>query len=276
MFNKIIDNKKLNTLFLILAISVSISLFLTAVYAIPQGPTVTILGNSSKVDTGGTKVNTSVNATISPGGYIFTTSLNSLQQDARWKGYVGNVTGTLTLDDANDNTLYQWSLTSVSGEVYATRTSGNINWTGVNCTWLYEGSRNYSVSNRSAEVTESHILNHAAQDDHINATFSLANHTAFTVGARTIGQNQCFSVNTYYKDAAQSFTDPSTANFTEVILYDAAWNVTTGNLLYETKIESNLVGYRADSTYDFQMILPENGLAGFISSTPYYFYVELT
>src|SRR3989344_5968520 len=169
MANELTRNSKLNSIFLILTLSVILSLVLTAVNAAPTGPTVTILGNSTKVTTNGTKINSTINASISPGGYIFTANLNSLQQDTRWKAYVGNVTGTLTLDDADDNTIFQWSLTSVTGEVYATRASGSINWSGINCTWRGESIARYNESNRTVEEFEYRALNQSNKDDNITA-----------------------------------------------------------------------------------------------------------
>ena len=244
----------------------------------PTGPTVTLFGNSTKGAVSATKINSTINGTISPGGYVFTSNLNALQQNTRWKAYVGNVTGTLTLDDAQDNTLFQWSLTSVSGEVYATRASSNINWTGINCTWrgeLSHGVVRYNESNRTVEERENLALSHTSKDDNITTTFALANHSSITVGARIIGKNECFALNTYQNGDPQTFEDSDNANFTQVILYDGT-NTTNGNVLYETKIENDKVGYRSDSTYDFQILLPENGALGFTGSTAYYFYVELT
>ena len=279
MIENLTRNSELNTLFLIILLSGILSLVLTSVHALPTGPTITILGNQTKAVANATKVNSSINGTLSPGGYIFTTSLTSVQQNTRWKGYVGNVTGTLVLDDASDNRLFAWTLSSVTGEVYATRTSGNVNWTGINCTWIADAKRNASdglSSNRTPETLENAALSHTNKDDNITATFNKANHTAITVGTRAIGKNECFSIQTYQRDAAQVFADSATANFTQVILFDGAKNQTTGNVVYETKIESDITGYRSDSTYDFQMIVPENGAVGFSSSTAYYFYVELT
>ena len=37
-----------------------------------------------------------------------------------WQGFVGNVSGTITLDDSENNTLINWSLGDPEGEVYAT------------------------------------------------------------------------------------------------------------------------------------------------------------
>src|SRR3989338_11154564 len=96
------------------------------VYAVPSGPIVTFISNETKQPSAARMINTT-------GGSITTMMLNATTQNPRWKAYVGNVTGTLKLDDANDNTLFDWSLTNVIGEIYATKFSGTINWTGVNC-----------------------------------------------------------------------------------------------------------------------------------------------
>lgn len=260
-------------LFITLLNSVSV-----LVNAAPTGPTVDILGNSTKTVGPGTKVNSTINGTISPGGFIFTLKLTSTQQNTKWKGYVGNVSGTLTLDDASDNTLFQWATTATAGEVYATRSSGSINWTAINCTWVAEGSFNASSSNRSAESKENSALSHSqTAEDNINATFSQTNHSSIVVGARTIGKNECFSVQTWQRDGTQTFADSDNANFTQVLLYDGAYNTTNSNVVYETKIDNDVEGYKNDgSTFDFQMILPEVATPGFTGSTAYYFYVELT
>ena len=275
MTNQLARNGKLNTFFLILVLSFILSLLFTAVQGLPAGPTITVLGNSTKATSAGTKINSTINASISPGGYIFTVSLDSQQQNTRWKAYVGNVTGTLTLDDANSNTIFQWSLSTVTGEVYATRGSSTINWSGINCTWRGERVPFYNESNRSVEELENIALSQTNKDDNITTSFRYANHSQIVVGSVIIPKNTCFAANTWQKSKAQSFADSDSANFTQVILYDGT-NVSNGNIIYETKIENDMIGYRADSTYDFQILLPENGATGFSSSTAYYFYVELT
>ena len=278
-----IKNRILNKLLLIIIFSVTLSLVITFVNAVPTGPTVTVLGNTTKNTTQATKVNSTINGTISPGGYIFTLNLNSLQVNTRWKAYVGNVTGTLTLDDAYDNTIFQWSLTSVTGEVYATRASGNINWTGINCTWIADGRDNKttdmvnrSLSNRTPEYNENVFLSHTSKNDNITATFDKRNHSSITVGSVIIGKDECFSLQTWQRDRQQVFDDSNNANFTQIILYDGAYNRSDGNVVYATPIESDKTSYDSAETYDFQMIVPEVGSVGFSSSTAYYFYVELS
>ena len=280
MAKKIITHGNINTLSLIIAFSAILSIVITAVNAVPTGPTIAVLGNETKATAAATKVNASINGTISPGGYIFTTNLNSLQQNVRWKAYVGNVTGTLVLDDASNNRIFAWTLSTVTGEVYATRASGNVNWTGINCTWIADARRNasdgFTNSNRTPETLENAVLSHTSADDNVTATFSLRNHSSITIGSVIIGKDECFTVQTYQNSAAQVFADSDNANFTQIILYDGAFNSSNGNVVYATPIENDVTGYRSDSTYDFQMIVPEKGSVGFTGSTAYYFYVELS
>src|SRR3989338_4731827 len=280
MLKNLTRNSKLNTLFLIILVSFILILVLTLFHAAPIGPAINVLKNETKQAANATKLNTTINGTISPGGYIFTTSLDSQQQNTRWKAYVGNVTGTLVLDDASSNTLFSWSLSTVTGEVYATRASGNINWTGINCTWIADGRDNktwdminYSVSNRTPEHNENEALSHTNKDDNITATFATTstNHSSITIGSVVIGEDECFTLQTYQKDAAQTFADSTDANFTEIILYDGAYNRSNGNVVYATIVEQNDKDYDSADTYDFQMIVPESGAVGFSGSTAYYF-----
>jgi len=49
-----------------------------------------------------------------------------------WQGYFGNVSGTVQLADSSDNVLYNWSVASPSGEVYAS-TNSSIDWSYAQC-----------------------------------------------------------------------------------------------------------------------------------------------
>ena len=247
------------------------------VYAVPVGPTVTTISNSTKAAAGATKVNASGNDTTYPnkaGGFIFTINLNSEQQNSRWKAYVGNVTGTLTLDDAGGYSIYDWSITTaLTGEVYATRASGSINWTNINCSYA------------NATYWENVALNHTNPNDNISATFDGADNSEFYVGNVLINASTCPTTNIYVNASA-----PTNDNFEEVLLYDGnrgnyaqggvneTNNTNFRNILYVSIIEQNADGYRGQlgETYDFQMIVPEVGLDSWTSSTAYYFYVELS
>lgn len=234
----------------ILALAILMTLFtLPHVFAAPSGPTVTFIKNETASPTPAALINTS-------GGTISTIVLNATTQNVRWKAYVGNVSGTLVLDDGSDNSIFDWTVTYLTGEVYATRYSGSINWTGINC------------SNTTHIELENKALNHTNRDDNITTTFGETTHQGFFAGTSEILQNSCFSLHTYVNDSSQSSV------FEEVVLYDGTTS-TNGNVVYATPLENDEYGFD-NNTYDFQMIVPENGLPGFTSSTGYYFYVELT
>ena len=237
---------KFNIVLAILTILLAGTIF---VYAVPSGPTITLISNETKQPSAARLINTT-------GGSITTMALNATTQNPRWKAYVGNVTGRLTLDDANDNTIFDWTLTNVIGEIYATRASISINWSGTNC------SNSTHISN------ENLALNHTNKDDNITKTFNAQSHNGFYVGTREILANTCFSVRTYVNSTSQS------SKFEEVLLYDGT-NSSNGNMVYATPLEQDVYGFD-NNTYDFQMIVPENGLPTWASSTAYYFYVELT
>jgi hypothetical protein len=189
-------------------------------------------------------------------GYIHTVNLNAQQQDNKWKAYVGNVSSTFVLDDANDYSIYQWTLDSFSGQIYVTRDSG-VTWGSVVCA---------TEANKLAEDTS---LNHNSQSaDSVNRTFNRQTHKSFTVGTNPpIAINTCYSTVTWQNDADHQLN--TTAPFQEVLLWDG------GNMIYTAFVENDKAGYRPGSTYDFQAIVPDDG----ISSNPnvrYYFYLELS
>ena len=70
-------------------------------YADPSGTTI----SSNTTSTAPTLPPASRNDS---GGTITTMILNTIQQNAKWKAYIGNITGSLTLDDANNKTIFDW------------------------------------------------------------------------------------------------------------------------------------------------------------------------
>ena len=241
-------------------IAISLFIFLVAsehIHADPVGPLVTYVRNETAVNAPATMINTT-------GGSVATLRLNGTTQNRRWKSFVGNITGTLVLDDARNNTVFEWALATVSGEVYATRTPNSINWTRLNCTWGVTGS----ASNRSVEEFENYVLNHSSSNDNITTTFSTRNHTGFYVGTRFINQNACYSVHTFVNDSAQN------SYFQEILLYDGT-NSSNGNIVYTSVLENDQHGFN-NETVDFQLIVPDNGAMTWNSAVPYYFYAELS
>ena len=216
------------------------------VVAIPTGPDIENKG----VENGSDRPATSLTTT---GGTIATLVLNATTQNPHWKAYVGNVTGTWVLEDANNYSIYEWSLSTIAGEVYVTR-DGSITWGSIECA---------NSTHISAEET---IMNHTSgADDSINNTFILTTHDPFWTGDIEFTADECdHTLLTYVNDTTQT----STENFQEILLYEGS------SLVYTTLLEDSVQGFDL-YYYDFQLIVAENGVDEPPSSTPYYFYVEL-
>lgn len=241
MNSKITIQKKEVFLISILLIFLSINFIFAAD---PVGPdSFSISSNETKSVAPAQMVNVS-------GGRILSLNITSNTQNPRWKAFVGNVMGSFTLDDASGSTIYNWSVSSVTGRVYSTRTSGTVSWSGISC-----------ATTNDLE-TENAGMNHTSAEDNITATFSDTTHDLFWVGGVSITANTCPTLNTYVNNVTQD------SSFEEMVLDDGS------NLVYATILEEDETGYDGES-YDFQMIVPENGATGFNGATAYYLYVEI-
>lgn len=237
-------NKKTRWFFLGVLALIVCSNFL---WALPAGPVITYISNSTAAS-----VSTSRNQDEK--GTITVLTLDSNQQDYKWKAYVGNVTGKLALDDGTANTIYDWTLGTPTGEVYVSRAS-SVTWSNITC------------ANDTVIQTEQSALGMLDTDhDNINKTFNYTAHQSILVGTNNIANSTCRSTATYVSDTPQTIDE--TALFQEVLLSDSL----TGSLIYTTIIEDDEVGYN-NETFDFQLLVAENES----STTPtlYYFYVEL-
>ncbi len=230
----------------ILVIAVALILASYLAYGDPAGATIT----SNTTDFG---------PTISPDGEahnrstITTIVLDAIQQDPYWKGYVGNVTGTLTLDDSNNLTLYDWSTTTITGEVYASRTSG-LDFSSVSCADAATISAEEALMNMTT----------ANQVDNITSTFNGTDHTDTLVAGTTLFD--CPMIALHESDTRQPQSNAS--NFQEFLMEE-----NTNSLVYVSIINDNTLGFDGASNYDFQMIVAESDR----NTNPYtyYFFVEL-
>ena len=191
-------------------------------------------------------------------GTINTVILTAIQQDMKWKAYVGNVSSTFVLDDANDHSIYRWNMDSFSGQVYITR-NNSITWGSVDCA---------TAGNKATE--DSAIGHVSTRADSVNRTFVSQIHRNLTVGARFITNDTCYSIATWQNNTQPTLS--KTIPFQELLLWDGS------HMVYATFVENDKAGYRNDTpktTYDFQAIVPDDGQA----SNPalrYYFYLELS
>ena len=210
----------------------------------PTAPdTMTNISTESPAATGGYAMNTS-------GGTITWLNINATTQNPHWKAYAGNISGKLALQDAGGNAVYDWNITSMEGEIYATRKSTVVDWDSMVCANL-----------TSIQAEETALNMTSSSEDSIVNTFNEKNHTGFYAGLTQIAANTCNSTNLYVNSQ-------ESGDFEEVLLYDGSY------MIYTALVEDSITGF--DGTqYDFQMILPDSGLEGSQTPETYYFYIEL-
>jgi len=201
--------------------------------------------------------------------------ITSLTQTQTWQGYYGNITGTITLDDANNWTMYSWALAEPQGEIYASNGSIVI-WDNIRCV---NYSNDGATGNYSENITklETWLGLHPMDVDGIDETFNETGilsdgatpHPTFYVGTHTIAQGTCPATDTYQNDSKAGI------DFVEVLLTD------NQSIIFTTIIENDNPSDDTDiygfdnKTHDFQMIVGDNGHDGDDTITPYYFFVEL-
>ena len=233
-----------NSVFVALLLSAVFMLSISIAYSQPTGTDITFnetdfgptIGPSNRTDDGGT---------------ITTLVLDALQQTNRWKAYIGNVTGSLTLDDSGGNTIFSWALDlgDLTGEVYSSR-SDSISWADVRCadSTLVSAEESFLSMDPTAVYT-------------IDNTFNETTHPQLTIGAEIITTNTCPSTSTYVNNNPQAI---GSADFPLILLDDET------DLVYTNIISSQTTGYDGEE-YDFQMIVPNNPF----DTTQYFFYVQL-
>jgi hypothetical protein len=218
-----------------------------SIYALsPSGATLsTVNSSSAPEDNAGSDTSALAGNVTIMNIFGFTTTQS-------WQGYAGNVTGTIQLADSSDNVMYNWSLASPEGEVYAS-TDNSITWSSIDC---------FDVdANGGAFETAYNI---AADDvDGLNETFRFSDHTAFFTANVQHTTGECN--NTWL------YTNNGSGLFEEVLLTDDGGTT----LIFASLLkEADTTGF--DNTfYDFQMVVLEDGHGTDTSTSTYYFWVEL-
>ncbi|MBU0472053.1 MAG: hypothetical protein KKF89_04550 [Nanoarchaeota archaeon] len=199
-------------------------------------------------------------STVAEAGNITSIAIDAIGPTRFWQGYYGEITGEIVLEDAVGNTMYNWSSTEPTGQIFATR--GNaISWADVVC--LADGGAVSIATEQEFYDMESYDM------DNINRTFVVEDHPTFYIG-EDLMQN-CNSTWTFINSLAQ------TSSFAEILLEDE----TSGYAIYSTFIENRNDGNSTDptgfdgATHDFQLMVPENGTANNADVTQYYFYVNI-
>ena len=167
------------------------------------------------------------------------------------------------MDDASNNTLFDWTLSSPSGQIYASNETVT-SWTNVGCVDMEDTT--------PGDVNLTVLWNKFSMDptgaDQINYTFNdtYGDVTGFYVGDVQINNaDNCPLTHTYVNDEFQN------SQFEEVLL-----TTTSGDeVIFTSLLENNVNGFKVGGdNHDFQMLVGENG-DGNSDTTPYYFYFEL-
>jgi hypothetical protein len=264
------SQKDLFTIFLILGV---IGLFLLVnikdISALPQGGTLgTPTQERRPTDPAG-----SDNAGA---GNVTEMSITGTTITRTWQGYYGNVSGVITLDDANNYTMYNWTVANPEGEVYAANQS--VTWTNIQCfnmtangTLVGDDIDARSGATSLAGWNMTHVENMTGilwdDVDGLNETFTLlgSGHDLFYTDDEEFSVGECPNTRIYGDTGAGVDNE-----FEEVLL----WDPTNYVLVFATILDNDLLGF--DNAYhDYEMIVLENGHGTDVDTTTYYFWVEL-
>ncbi|NTV23052.1 MAG: hypothetical protein HGA85_01590 [Nanoarchaeota archaeon] len=211
-----------------------------AVFADPDPLGATLTPGSSSRGT-----NPTVTTADAQAGNVTALNINQDRITDIWQGFYGNVSGSVVLENAAGNNFYDWSLATITGEVYASRATVP-SWTSINCT------------NQTQIDSEETLLSIATTaSDGINETFNITSHPNFNVGTRLM--TGCFSTRAYNSTG-------SAGNYWNVLLSSNSTNV-----VYTSILADNADAF-AGSTADFEILVPVDRL---LTTSTYYFYVEL-
>jgi hypothetical protein len=243
-------NMKTYTITIITTILLVLTTIIVA--ATPTGPKSIESGNSERADLlyGEQTVNAQA-------GNVTELNISANAITEAWQGYYGSISGTIILEDAQNNTFYNWSMTTPSGEIYASPNS-SITWSAIECfNYTDPGSENLNLSQMEA------MFNMGATDsDGLNETFNDTTPSAITIGSITLGAGRCPA--TYVYDNS----GPQETNFLNFLATDNT------SIVFGTVLVDDQTGFDS-GTYDFQMLVAEDGQNGDSTETPYYFWVEL-
>lgn len=255
MTTKILRNANIFLILLMLILPVVLA---QIVPTQPEGPTTLDILNSTRRSAAGA-------ATIPAlAGNVTQLSIVGNTVTQTWQAYYGNISGTITLDDALNNTIYNWVLAEPEGEIYASEAPVDFTHGNVFCYDFDADDIGYGDFNTLAEY-ESLLGLQSDDADGINETFSEGTkYDQFYAGSWQVN-GVCPTTQMYDQNEAQ---DPD--KFQEVLLYDN----TSNKMVYTAIIEQNALGLGGE-VWDFEMIVGENGHDGDTTTTLYYFYVEL-
>jgi len=208
-------------------------------------------------------------------GNVTELSVTGFSITQAWQGYFGNVSGTIQLADSSDNIMYNWSLASPEGEIYAS-TNSSITWSYIQClNFSADGSYNSDTGNAGGTSqfgTNLTILENmfgiASDDvDGVNETFILlgSGHNTFYTNNLEFSGGECRNTQIFSNSGHGEDN-----KFEEVLLYEP----TTYSVVFASLLNEDVFGFDYNP-HDFEMLVLENGHLTDTSTTLYNFWVEL-
>jgi len=263
----------MNTLRTTIAIFSILAMLLFSMFALaasaPVAPRILTYVNSSTMNVS----NFAPQEVDALAGNITFLTLTAFSQTRAWQGYWGDVSGTITLDDANNWTFYNWSAVEPRGYIYATRTTiGTPSWLDVTC-FNHAGNAtvfdaNYGISTNDYDnVTNTYNTTLAGIAP--AQTVFLVDEAFTTCPANTIWQSDEFQ----------------NANFVNYLMRDPT--KTTDAFENESWVFGTIIerkeddGSKADKPCyngidcDFQLLVAEDGHGTDTVVTTYYIWVDL-
>jgi hypothetical protein len=179
---------------------------------------------------------------------------------AHWQGYYGNVSGEITLDDGDSNTLFSWALANPTGEIFAVNTSATVNWANITCVNFTNATSASVKINQTTLDSQFGVM--ASEVDGFNDTFTKMFAGSIDVGGTIIDStDNCPLTYLFVNNQSQ------TTDYQEVLLFD---NLSA--LVFATILEPKGTQGFDGSPWDFEMLVAQkDSVIG-----TYYFYVELS
>ncbi|MDD5086778.1 MAG: hypothetical protein PHV16_03405 [Candidatus Nanoarchaeia archaeon] len=246
----------------IILISAAIVFFLTVSYVYAAGDIEPTYAESITTESSTRFPGQAEKSIEAEAGNVTELTIYSKRSTEAWQGYYGNITGTITLDDAQNNTMYDWQIADPEGEIYASNGSGVV-WADVACVdFTAAAGMNETTLETFYGINETDLDGFS---ETFNETYSDA--LGFRVGGVTINDvDSCHMAYTFVDGSYQ------TTSFKEVLLTDST------SIIFTTLLESNVDGFKTGvDAHDFQMLVAEDGHPGQEdTTTTYWFYVELS
>jgi len=199
--------------------------------------------------------------TTAEAGNITQLTLASIGPTRSWQGFYGEISGEIVLEDANGNTMYNWTAAEPTGVIYAS-VGNTITWGDVAC---------MDDADNVTRASEEALHDMASDDgDGVTETFTNNNHPTIYIGATAI--TGCNTTWTHVNSAPQS------ARFAEILLEDDTNDYGIYATVIENKDNGNsteIIGFDG-ATHDFQLMVPENGTDNNQVLTTYYFWAAIS